>query len=135
MNKIIIKLFKKKFFNNLIDKANKRNLYEILEYLIKKHDKNALKNLLRRRLREWLDKAKKLRLQEILYKLILKLIYNSEDTIPAVLRKWRKNSRLLECDENSRIIQKFCRKCLDKVKTRREEQYLKRINKGLIWRR
>jgi len=159
MNKIIIKLFKKKFFNNLIDKANKRNLYEILEYLIKKHDKNALKNLLRRRLREWLDKAKKLRdrdndaasyiqavyrgyltrkdlnrgkrLQEILYKLILKLIYNSEDTIPAVLRKWRKNSRLLECDENSRIIQKFCRKCLDKVKKRREEEYLKRINKGL----
>ena len=61
MNITINKLIKKKFFDNLIDTVNKKNRYELLEYLVSKQDKNSLQNLLRRRLREWLENAKKLR--------------------------------------------------------------------------
>jgi len=159
MNKLLNKLLKKRFFDKLIDNVNKKNLKEILKYLVTKFDKNALQNLLRRRLREWLDKAKKLRdidndaatyiqsiyrgyltrrdlnrktrLQDILTKLLLRLIHNSDATLPSAIQKWRKNARLIECDENSRIIQKFCRKALDKIKKLKEEEYLKKIKDGL----
>ena len=159
INVLINKLIKKKFFDNLIDTANRKNLYEMMEYLLSKYDKNALRNLLRRRLREWLDKAKKLRdrdndaatyiqtlyrgyltrkdldrttrIQEILEKLILKTLYYSDEIIPATLHKWNKNARLLKCDEDARIIQKFCRKTLDKIKKLKDDEYLNRINNGL----
>ena len=153
LNVLINKLIKKKFFDNLLDTVNKRTRYEIIEYLIKKNDKNSQRNLLRKILREWLDRAKRLRdleedaatyiqsiyrgyltrkdlnknrrIEEILSKIILKLIYHSDSILPSAFKKWKKNARLLKCHEDSRIIQKFCRETLDKIKRMKEEENLK----------
>ena len=61
MNKILNKLLKKKFLDNLIDSTNRKNLLDMLKYLVEKNDKDSSKNLLRKKFREWLDKTKKLR--------------------------------------------------------------------------
>ena len=49
---------------------------------------------------------KKLRI--IVEKMILSS--NSTNILASVMAKWRKNARLIACEENAKIIQKFCRK-------------------------
>jgi len=159
MNNVLNKILKRRFFDNLIDRANKNYLKDFLKYLVMKNDKEYVNNLLRRYLREWLDRARKLRdrdhdaanyiqsyyrgyltrkhlrndrkLQDILSKIVLRLIYNSDATLPAALQKWRKNARLVKCDEDARIIQDFCRTTLDKIKKKKEQEYLDKVNEGL----
>ncbi|MBR6907536.1 hypothetical protein IKN40_03405, partial [bacterium] len=159
MNNVLNKILKRRFFDNLIDRANKNYLKEILKYLIIKKDKEYNNNLLRRYLREWLDRARQLgdqdhyastyiqsyyrgyltrkhlhkdrKLQDILSKIILRIIYNSDATLPAAFQKWRKNARLVKCDEDARIIQDFCRNALDKIKKIKENEYLDKVYEGL----
>jgi hypothetical protein len=159
MNEVLNKILKRRFFDNLIDRANKNYLKEFLKYLITKNNKEYVNNLLRRYLREWLDRARKSRdrendaanyiqsyyrgyltrkhlrnerkLEDILSKIVLRLIYNSDATLPAALQKWRKNARLIKCDEDARIIQNFCRTTLDKIKKMKEQEYLDKVNEGL----
>ena len=159
MNNVLNKILKRRFFDNLIDRANKNYLKEILKYLIIKQDTEYNNNLLRRYLREWLDRARQLgdqdhyastyiqsyyrgyltrkhlhndrKLQDILSKIILRLIYNSDSTLPAAFQKWRKNARLVKCDEDARIIQDFCRTALDKIKKIKDKEYLDKIYEGL----
>ena len=152
MNKILNKLLKKKFLDNLIDSTNRKNLLDMLKYLVEKNDKDSSKNILRKKFREWLDKTKKLRdieddaaayiqsmyrgyqtrkrnkiIQRITYlltKIIVKIITTSEDSLQASLSKWQKNARLVKCDEDARIIQKFCRNTLDKIKKKKNDELL-----------
>ena len=159
MQRLINKFQKRRFFDKLIDKANKNYLKEILKYLINKYDKEHMNNLLRKKLREWLDKALQLRdrdndaatyiqsvfrgylqrkylresrrLEEILTKLVLKILYTSDETLPSALHKWNKNARLLKCHEDARTIQNFCRNTLDKIKKIKEVGYLKKVTQGV----
>ena len=155
MNNVLNKILKRRIFDNLINRSNKNYLKEILKYLIIKQDKEYNNNLLRRYLREWLDRARQLgdqdhyastyiqsyyrgyltrkhlhkdrKLQDILSKIILRIIYNSDATLPAAFQKWRKNARLVKCDEDARIIQDFCRNALDKIKKIKENEYLDKV--------
>ena len=159
VNKLLNKLLKGKFWDNLVDFANRKNLLDMLRYLIEKKEKNNLKNLLRKKLRDWLDRTKKLRDVEydaasyiqsmfrghqfrkqnrkferityILTKIIIKIVNTSDDLIPATLRKWQKNARLSKCEEDAKIIQRYCRNILGKIKKKKKEDYLKRIGEGL----
>jgi hypothetical protein len=118
MNKILNKLLKKKFLDNLIDSTNRNTLLDLLKYLIEKNGKNSSQNLLRKKLREWLDKTKKLRdieddaaayiqsiyrgyqtrkqnrinlrIVDIFTKIIITISTTSEDNLQASLRKWQK---------------------------------------------
>ena len=158
MNKILNKLLKKKFLDNLIDSTNRKNLLDMLKYLVEKNDKDSSKNLLRKKFREWLDKTKKLRdieddaaayiqsmyrgyqtrkqnkinqrITYLLTKIIAKIITTSEDSLQTSLSKWQKNARLVKCDEDARIIQKFCRNTLDKIKKKKNDELLNRIGEG-----
>ena len=137
MNQLLNKLLKRKYFDNLIDFTNRKNLLDILKYLIEKNEKDNTKMILRKKLRQWLNKTKKFkdleydaaayiqsmyrgynyrkqnqiteRITYILTKIITKIMTTSENIIPATLRKWQKNARLRKCDNDARIIQKFCR--------------------------
>ena len=159
MNQLLNKLLKKKYLNKLIDFTNKKNLEEILRYIIYKNDKNISQMFLRKKLRQWLDKTKKLkdieddaaayiqsmfrgylyrkqnkiteRITYIFTKTIIKITTTTEDLIPAALRKWLKNARLIKCDNDARIIQRYCRKILDKINKRKKDEYLNRIGEGL----
>ena len=158
-DRIVNQISKRRAFDNIIDTANKKNIYEVLEIIISKYDKDNLKNLLRTKFHQWLEKVRKLRemeddaatyiqaiyrgyrirrdmdrdrrLQDILSKLILKLIYNSDSKLPCALQKWRKNARLVKCEEDARIIQDFCRQTLDKINKMKNESYLKKVGEGL----
>ena len=54
---------------------------------------------------------------KLLKRLIEKLILasNPKNILASALAKWRKNNAKLACDENARIIQKFCRKLHNKI--------------------
>jgi hypothetical protein len=159
MNNILNKLLKGKFWDNLIDIANRRNMLDILKYLIEKKEKNNLKTLLRKKLRDWLDRTNKLRdieydaasyiqsmfrgyqfrkenqkfqrITYILTKVTIKIVNTSDDLIPATMRKWLKNARLIKCEQDAKIIQKYCRNIMDKINKKKKEEYLKRIGQGL----
>ena len=158
-DRIVNQIYKRRALDNIIDTANKRNLYEVLEIIISRYDKDNLKNLLRKKFFQWLEKVRKLReiendaatyiqaiyrgyrlrrdmdrdrkLQDILSKLVLRLIYNSDSKLPCALQKWRKNARLVKCEEDARIIQDFCRQTLDKINKMKNEEYLKKVREGL----
>ena len=159
MNKILNNILKRKYFDNLKDFADKKALMDLLKYILGKNDKNSSKLLLRKKLREWLDKTKKMKeidddaaayiqslfrgyyarkdnkkkktLTLIMIKSITKISNTSDNHIPAALRKWQKNARLLKCDEDAKIIQRYCRKIMDKIKEKKKNEYLNRIGQGL----
>jgi hypothetical protein len=159
VQKLLGKFMKRRFLDKLVDTADKNYLKDILRYLINKYDKEHLNNLLRRKLREWLEKALRLRdrdhdaatkiqsvykgylkqrvlhksrrLEEILKKLLIKIMYNEDAIVPAALHKWNKNARLIKCHEDARIIQNFCRNTLDKIKKNKDNEYLKKVDEGL----
>ena len=62
----------------------------------------------------------------LLKRLIEKLILasNPKNVLGSALAKWRKNNAKLTCDENSKIIQKFCRKLIDKILKAKAEKNL-----------
>ena len=159
MNNLLNKLLKGKFWDNLVDFANRRNLLDMLKYLIEKNEKNYLKTLLRKKLRDWYDRTNKLRdieydaasyiqsmfrghqfrkenqkfqrITYILTKITIKLVNTSDDLIPATMRKWLKNARLIKCEEDAKIIQRYCRNIMNKIKKKKNEEYLNRIGEGL----
>ena len=54
---------------------------------------------------------------KLLHRLVEKLILASDpkNLLRSALAKWRKNAGKLACDDNARIIQKFCRNLLKKI--------------------
>ena len=63
---------------------------------------------------------------KILIRIIDKLIMASEpkNYLRSALAKWRKNVAKLACDENARIIQKFCRDLHDKILNNKNKKNL-----------
>ena len=146
----ITKYIKIQIYYKIIEKANKNQIPDILiKYFYRK---NALdmKNL-RDKFNHWRnllpymrlnDEASRIqamfrgfgfrkdfnrfkRLNQVLYNIIGRVL-EKNDKAPA-FAKWRKNARLLECEEASIIIQKFCRKNLDdklKLQSMQDLQYI-----------
>ena len=61
-------------------------------------------------------KNKNKRLKDLLVKLVKKYILSDEDLLQSTLMKWRKNARLVKCDEDSKIIQEFCNEIKNKLR-------------------
>ena len=72
------------------------------------------------------------RISEILYKFIGKIL--EKETPEYALHKWRKNARLIQCEENSKIIQEFCRRNLDKYLKGAAERDLHDLFKRYIYK-
>ena len=117
----------------------------LLIKLLSKHDDKYKKLLLKYYLDKWRKKVNQLKDKEnnaasrlqaayrgynfrkyfgidekrtrILMRIIEKLIMASDpkNYLRAALAKWRKNAAKIACDENARIIQKFCRGIHDKI--------------------
>ena len=66
-----------------------------------------------------------------LYKILMNLINDDELKKKCAFNLWRHNAKAMELDENSRIIQNFVGKILDKIKNKRNRTNLKNISKGL----
>jgi hypothetical protein len=61
----------------------------------------------------------------------MNLINDDELKKKCAFNLWRHNAKAMELDENSRIIQNFVGKILDKIKNKRNRTNLKNISKGL----
>jgi len=131
--------------DNLHDKALNDRIKEILLRLLSKHDDLLKKYLLKHYLDKWRKKANQMKQKEneaasliqaffrgdnlrrslsqqqqrrkLLNKLIQKLIKASDPLLKldAALAKWRLKTKKLSCDENARIIQKYCRGIHNKI--------------------
>ena len=66
------------------------------------------------------------RRERLLLRIIEKLLMASDpkNYLKAALAKWRKNCRKIECHDNARIIQEFCRGIRDKILKRKVQQNL-----------
>ena len=123
--------------NRIIDSANRNRIPDILlKYLLRKYADDM--KVLREKFNHWRnllpfmrlnDAASRIqsnyrgylfrkffdrdnRILDILYRLIGRIMEKNE--VEPAFHKWRKNVRLIKCDEDSRIIQDFCRKNLEK---------------------
>ena len=88
--------------------------------------------LLQKKVRQFLAK-KKLRLYQRLNEILLKIITYNKDKKKQLLayrlNQWRKKARQIECDENARIIQKFCRDKLKNYLKDKLAKYLEQLAK------
>ena len=66
------------------------------------------------------------RRERLLLRIIEKLLMASDpkNYLKAALAKWRKNCRKIECHDNAKIIQEFCRGIRDKILKRKVQQNL-----------
>ena len=88
--------------------------------------------VIQRKVRQLLAK-KKLKLLRRLNEILLKLVLHSKDKqkelLGSVMRKWRKNARAIECQENAKIIQNFCRTKLNNYLRNKFRQLMLRLAK------
>ena len=59
----------------------------------------------------------------ILEKIVIRYFDYDDDKILLALMKWNKNARRMKCEEDAKIIQKFCRKINDKNKNKLIEKW------------
>ena len=130
------------------------NLRELLLRLLAKHDDKYKKLLLKYYLDKWRKKVNQMkdkendaatrlqsayrgyilrkyfgideRRERMLLRIIEKLLMASDpkNYLKAALAKWRKNVRKIECHDNAKIIQKFCRRIHDKILRKKVQQNL-----------
>ena len=116
----------KMIINNLknIPKVYERNRKDVLRKYLERWYTNAIiipdemANKIQNSYRAYLARKKLEKLQKLYYilqRLVVKYASSDDDKKLATLMKWRKNARLIKCDEDARIIQKFCRKVHDKA--------------------
>ena len=77
-------------------------------------------------------KHKLLTIRNILKITVLKKEKSINYKLYSYFMKWLNNARNLQCNENARIIQKFCRDIHDKIKRKKEQIKNDKIKKGLI---
>ena len=155
----------KEGFDAIERKAFKNVIKEVLIEVLSKRNGINNKTILRYYLEKWNKKANQLKNREnilisrlqaafrgynfrktfnveekIIQKLTIiieKLIYssNSKNILATVLAKWRKNAKLISCEENAKIIQKFCRKIHQDIwetRIQRNQEYCKQIVRIII---
>ena len=69
------------------------------------------------------------RLNEVLLKIILLNKDKEKEILASRLHQWRKNARLIECEENAKIIQDFCRTNLNNYLKNKLSNYLYELAK------
>jgi hypothetical protein len=99
---------------------NNKGLYEKYSIIIQKE----IRKLISRRK---LGNIKKL--NEILYKMIMINEDKEKDIIGSRFYQWLKKTKALECQENARIIQKFCRNKLNDYLRNKLAKYLDYLSK------
>ena len=116
--------------------SNSKNLDILKKYWdIWKKNKGLLDDysiLLQKKIRQYLAK-KKLglyrRLNEILFKLITYNKDKKKELLASRFHQWLKKNKALQCDENARIIQKFCRDKLKEYLRNKLAKYLEQLAK------
>ena len=125
---------------NVIDKNDKMKRNEILKkyWDIWKNNKGLLDDcalILQKKVRQFLSK-KKLDLMKKLNELLFKFIMANKDKQNELLYskfyQWLKNSKKMDCHENARTIQKFCREKLDNYLKKKLEKYLDKLTKKYL---
>ena len=153
----LTKYIKFHYYNKIVDKANRNLIPDILvKYLYRK---NALdmKNL-RDKFNHWRnllpymkleDAASKIqalfrgydlrkdfkrfnRLNEILFKILRRNM--GKNNLEPAFYKWKKNAKFLQCEDDSRIIQLFCRKILSSKIKGRAQKDLQNMFKDYIFK-
>ena len=87
---------------------------------------NDYASKIQNKFRNYLENKKiteKKRLIIILEKIVIKYMDFDDNKILFALMKWNKNARKIKCDEDARIIQRFCRKIDDKIKNNLIEKW------------
>ena len=115
---IDIKKILRKYFN--IWRNNSKGTLEEITIVIQKKIRQLLA-------RKKVNQLK--RLNEILLKLILHSKDKELELLGSVLHKWRKNARGVECVDNSRIIQNFCRVTINNYMRNKFRNYLENLAK------
>ena len=99
---------------------NNKGLYEKYSIIIQKEIRKLIS-------RKKLGNIKKL--NEILYKMIMINEDKEKDIIGSRFYQWLKKTKALECQENARIIQKFCRNKLNDYLRNKLAKYLDYLSK------
>ena len=159
LHKSLIKPKLSKFMDNLKKIAEMKNKNEKLGKVLEYADDKVKKILIKKYIKKWIDNNKKIEdkkknnvvlIQKIykkykkkknddrLIKRKEKLIYqiekkaNSENNkLSSYFMKWLNITRNLQCNDNARIIQKFCREIQDKLNKKKELQRQIKIENGL----
>ena len=152
-------------FDAIDRRAFSNVMKEVLIRVILKQDDNNKNAILRHYLEKWNKKANQLKNREHilisrlqaafrgynyrktfnieekkikkLTMIIEKLIYSSNSTnvLATAMAKWRKNARLIECEENAKIIQEFCRKIHEDImenRFKKNQEYYKKLIRIII---
>ena len=159
INRILDKVYKRRFMEKLDQAAFMRYLNDLFISLLSKYDDNAKMELLRRKLAHWKNQAqrlndykysmvrliqnkwrewhernvmnKNLKLKMLLQRFIGKILNYSDLTIPAALHKWNKTAQALKCKQNGTTIQDFCLDIKETIKAIKYKKVLKKIGEGL----
>ena len=131
------KTFKLEKLRTVVTYYDRNNNLDLLRkyWDIWKNNKGLLDDysiLLQKKVRQFLAK-KKLRLYQRLNEILLKIITYNKDKekqlLASRLNQWLKKAKEIECVENAKIIQKFCRDRLKNYLKNKLAQYLEQLAK------
>ena len=125
---------------NVINNSDKNKRNEILKkyWDIWKNNKGLLEDyaiILQKKIRQYLSKRKldlMKRLNDILMKMLLTNENKQNELLYSNFYKWVKNTKKLNCHENAKVIQDFCRKKLDNYLRKKLEKYLDDLAKKYL---
>jgi len=117
---------KRKYLNRWIDYVNLYGRPNDAATMIQTNYRAYLARKLRKNLE---DRINKLRL------IIERMLNSDDDILRAAVHKWNNKTKQMECNENAKIIQDFCRKVYDKLIKKKDRdkntKYLKGFEKIL----
>ena len=138
--KELIKKNKLDKLRNVLDKTDKNKRNEILKkyWDIWKNNKGLLDDnaiILQKKIRQFLSK-KKLDLLKKLNELLMKFILTNKDKQNELLYskfyQWLKNTKKINCNEDAKIIQNFCRNKLNNYLKKKFANYLDKLAKKYL---
>ena len=125
---------------NVVNNNEKMKNNEILKkyWDIWKNNKGLFEDysiILQKKVRQYLAK-KKLDLMKRLNDILMRMILTNDNKMKKLLYtkfyQWLKNTKKINCDENAKIIQDYCRKKLDNYLKNKLAQYLDKLAKKYL---